>query len=700
MATCPKHPDSHAHADAQRAIILPPKVRACRRRYREHGHTRLDPYAWMQDLSHPDMQTFLKANNRHAEAAMAHTRSLRQRLLRELRALMPQDEGPPAYRHGRFLYRLYFRSGDDYPVLTRRNPRHGKETILLDGNRLARNHPYFALGMVRVSPRHDVLAYTEDRSGDLNYTLRCVDLVSGRTLPDRLDHVDASFAWANDNRTLFYIRNDPVTLRPWQVLRHVRGTHPDQDVIVYQENDPAFSCKIVKTQSGRFIFINTYANDSEEYWFLNAGTPRSAFTLFAPRKMGHEYELNDAGNVFVVRTNDHASGFRLCEVPVGPAPPRSTWQTRVRPAPGGFIEHMAAHRRHLAWIERRKGLPYLRILDRTSNEIHEVDFKEPAHEIWFEPIPGIASHSVRVGYTSLVTPVTYAEYHVRSHRLQRLQREKIPGYDPACYATERHFARSRDGTSVPFTVVYRRDRRRSQGNPFVLFGYGAYGTNIPLYFDQSRLLLLDRGIGYAMAHVRGGSELGPAWSHAGRLLNKPRVFEDFVACAEALTHGGLADPNLRFADSLSAGGVLIGTVINRRPDLFRGILLKAPFVDVLTTMAQPHCPLTTFEYSEWGHPKRRNHWTCMRAYSPYDNIRPRRYPAILATANLNDSQVACWEPAKWVARLRAANRAPTPILLRVNMTTGHAGTSGRLRRLRDTAFEYAFLLDLVRQFRR
>lgn len=680
---------------ARSAACRPPTARKEPHAYREHGHEREDPYHWMSRRDDPEMLAFLRANNRHAEEVMRHTLAVRERLFGELCALTPTDEGPPPYRHGPFRYRLYHTAASEYPILSRWKDSPGAaEEVLLDTNALAVGHEYFALEGHRVAPNHSTLAYTVDTTGDHRCLLRFRDLGACRDLPECIDGVDGSIAWAKDGRTLFYIRVDPVTFRPAQVWRHVLGTPVENDALVHDEDDEAYRCLLSSSRSEDFIFLICFANDTLEVLALDSGKPLGRFVPVVPRRDGCEYEVDHCGDRLMICTNAGAPDGRVVEAPLECPSRPETWREVVAETEGTYIEHAVMFRRHIAMIVRREGQTGVRVVDRQTGESHDVHFEPLPCEVWIEETPGVDTTVVRIAHTSLVTPVTYYDYDMATRERVLIQTEAIPGYRPGDYVTGRLWATSHDGVNAPVSFVYRRDRMRAGGLPVLLFGYGAYGTNIPLYFDQSKLALLDRGFVYAMAHVRGGSELGGRWARAGRLARKPNTFHDFIACAEQLVAEGIGRRDRLFAESLSAGGLLLGAVINMRPDLFRGVVALAPFVDLLTTMSDPDCPLTAGEYAEWGDPRVAKEWEFMRGYSPYDNIPVGRLPYVLATASLNDSQVQYWEPAKWVARLRDANRGDSQQILQTNLSAGHSGTSGRLRRLRDLAYMFAFLLDL------
>ena len=661
-----------------------------------HGHTRQDEYRWMHDLEAPRMQAFLKANNAHAEAVMAPLRPLRNRLFAEMQALTPPDEGSAGYVSGNYRYRTRFERGREYPVFVRRRiAPPGPEEILLDENVLAEGCPLFVCEGVQVSPRHDRLVFAVDTAGDCAYTLRFKNLATGDDFPESIPGADSHCVWANDNRTLFYTLLEKNTYRPYRILRHVLGTDPACDRVVYEEKDATFRCLLLPTRTRRFVLLNAYSNNAEEILFLDANRPEDDFTVFCPRRAGHQYEVADDGERLIIRTNWRAPDYRLCEAPVRPASSPDDWREILGGRPWRLLEHMAVFRDYVALTGFRDGLQKLYVLDRPGGELHEAELPEPVCHVWLEGNPSVASASVRIGYTALKTPVTFYDYDMRSRTLSVVRREEVPGYEAERYVTECRWVTARDGQRVPISVVYRKDAIRNGPAPLLLFGYGEYGTNIPVYFDQSRLVLLNRGFIYAMAHVRGGSELGSGWHADGQRLHKKNTFTDFIACAEYLVAAGLAKRGELYAESLSSGGLLLGATVNMRPDLFRGIYACRPFVDLLDTMSDPSLPLTSFEYDELGNPRRRDEYEYMRSYSPYDNIVRQAYPHMLITAAVHDSQVPCWEPAKWAARLRAHDTAGAQIILKTDLAAGHAGLSGRIERLRELAWLYAFLLDLA-----
>jgi oligopeptidase B len=493
--------------------------------------------------------------------------------------------------------------------------------VLLDANALAEGQAFFGLEGLQPSPDHRLLAFAVDTVGRRLFTLRVKNLASGALLADDLPGVDSHFAWAADSRSVYYALIDPESLRPFEVRRHVLGTAADADAVVYREHDPAFRCLVSAARSRRYVFINCFSGDAEEVLVVDAADPAGRPQVFVPRRHGHEYDVDHASARFVVRSNLGAPDFRVCEAPAPGVPPES-WREILAHRPGALVERALGFRDHVAVTERREGLVHIRVLDRRSGEAHEVPFDEPVYHAWLESNPEVDTSILRIGYTSLATPASYYDYDMANRRRTLVTRERVPGYDPSAYVAERLWAPARDGARVPISLVARREVRARGRAPLLLFGYGAYGSSVPTYFDQSRLVLLDRGFVYAIAHVRGGSELGRGWYEDGRLLNKLHTFTDFVDCAEFLLGEGIADPGRMFAESLSAGGLLLGAVVNMRPELFRGVVALMPFVDLLNTIADPSIPLTPSEYAEWGDPRPRA-VEYMRLYSPYDNVASR-----------------------------------------------------------------------------
>lgn len=661
-----------------------------------HGHLRTDPYYWLRERDNPQVLAYLHAENAYADAVMAHTRPLQERLFQELKERIKQTDQTVPYKLEDYLYYTRFEEGRDYPIYCRRRATPGaSEEVMLDVNQMAKGQAYFAMGAREVSPGQDLLAFAVDTVGRRVHTIRIKHLVSGELLPDEIRGTSGNLTWANDNRTLFYTKLDPVTLRSFQVFRHVLGQDPARDELVYEEKDPTYSVWVSKTKSRQFVLVASVHTDSTEYRYIPAGAPDLPPTVIEPRKEGHEYEVDHYGDYFYLRTNDHAFNFRLVRVPVE-RPGRENWEEVVPHRPETLLEDFELFRNYLVLEERRGGLTRLRVRPWSGENEHEIEFEEPVYVATLSDNYEIETDTVRYAYSSLTTPNSVYDYDMVARRSVLLKRDEVlGGFDPRNYRSERLHVTAPDGALIPVSVVYRTDRRSPDGNPVLLYGYGAYGISVEPGFNPALVSLLDRGFVYALAHLRGGQELGRPWYEGGKLLNKKNTFTDFIAVAEYLLQRGYAKRAKLFAKGGSAGGLLIGAVLNLRPDLFAGAIAEVPFVDVLTTMLDDSIPLTTAEYDEWGDPRIEEYYRYILSYSPYDNVAPKEYPHLLVTAGLHDSQVQYWEPAKWVAKLRRTKTDERRLLLKTNMEAGHHGASGRYRRYRELAFQYAFLIDLA-----
>jgi oligopeptidase B len=662
-----------------------------------HG-TRPDPYYWMRDdtRASPEVLAHLAAENAYKDAMLAPTRALQQRLYDEIVGRIKQDDTSPPTLHRGYWYYTRFQTGREYPIYCRRKgTMGGPEEILLDGNAMAVGKAYFHIGNWAVSPDNQRLAWVEDVIGRRQYTLRFKDLRTGRTWPDAVANVDPGIAWANDNRTVLYVEKDPQTLLGERVKKHVLGTPVASDALVHEEKDPSFYIAVAKSKDERYLLIGLESTLVSEWRYADAADPALALRTVLPREERHEYQVEHIDGDFIIRTNWQAPNFRLVRVPVGESADKSRWRDLVPHSPEVLIENFDVFRDFLAINERSGGLRKVR-LRRWSGEESQVLADEPAYTVKLGDTPEFDSDTVRYVYTSMTTPPTTYDHDVRTGARTLVKREPVLGdFDPAHYATEFLWAPARDGAMIPVSLVYRRDRFRRDGSaPLLQYGYGAYGYSMDPAFASSRLSLLDRGFVFAIAHVRGGQELGRAWYDHGRLLAKRNSFTDFIAVTEHLVRERYGAKDRIFAAGGSAGGLLMGAVVNLRPELYRGIVTQVPFVDVVTTMLDESIPLTTNEYDEWGNPAAdKAYYDYMLSYSPYDNVRRQDYPAMLVITGLWDSQVQYYEPAKWVARLRERKTDVNPLLFHVNMDAGHGGKSGRFERYRDVAMEYAFLLD-------
>ena len=659
-----------------------------------HGHVRIDEYYWLRERDNPEVIRYLEAENAYTKAVMAHTDALQERLFEEMKGRVRQDDQSVPYRQGGYFYYTRFEEGKDYPIYARKRGSLGApEEIMLDGNALAQGKPFFQVMGWQISSGEDLLAFALDTMGRRIATLRVKNLRTGELLPDVIPSVTGNIAWAEDNRTLFYTKQDSVTLRRYRVYRHVLGTDAARDQLVFEETDDTYSVFVYKTKSRRYVIIGSEQTLASEYRFVPADRPAQPFRVVLPRQRGREYEVDHYGNYFYIRTNDNAKNFRLMRTPVA-RPGRDNWQEVIPHRDDAFLQNFEIFRDHLVVTERKDGLVQLRVRPWNGSAEHYLDFGEPAYLAYIAQNREFDTPVLRFGYTSLTTPTSTYDYDMTTRQTTLLKRDEIlGGFGPENYVTERLYTTARDGARVPVSIVYKKGVARPA--PLLLYGYGSYGSSTDPTFSAERLSLLDRGFVYAIAHIRGGQELGRAWYEDGKLLHKKNTFTDFIDVAEDLVRRGYTTPDRLFARGGSAGGLLIGAVINMRPELFQGAIAGVPFVDVITTMLDASIPLTTNEYDEWGNPNDSTYYRYMLSYSPYDQVERKAYPNLLVTAGLHDSQVQYFEPAKWVARLRAMRTDTNRLVLRTNMEAGHGGASGRYRRWREVAFEYAFLLDLA-----
>ncbi len=662
----------------------------------KHGHVRTDPYYWLKERENPDVVAYLEAENAYTEAVMAHTRDLQEALFEEITARIKQDDASVPYKQDDYWYYQRYEEGKEYPIYCRKRASlEADEEIMLDVNELAEGHAFFSVRGTEVSSGQDILAYAEDNVGRRFYTIRFKNLTTGETYPDAIPNVVGNVAWANDNQTLFYTRQDPNTLRRYQIYRHVLGADPAAAVLVYEEPDDTFNTFVYKTKSKDFLIIGATQTLSAEYRYLDANDPTGTFDLIQPREDNHEYSVDHYGNYFYLRTNWEAQNFRLMRTPLI-ATEKMHWEEVIPHRDDVFLQNFEIFKDHLVVSERKDGLIQMRVRPWDGSDEHYLDFGEPAYLAYISVNPEFDTQTLRYGYTSMTTPNSTFDYDMVTQEKTLLKEEEILGdFDKANYTTERLSATARDGVEVPISLVYRKGTPLDGTAPLLLYAYGSYGASMSATFNSARLSLLDRGFVYAVAHIRGGQEMGRQWYEDGKLLNKKNTFTDFIDSAEHLIDAQYADPERVFAQGGSAGGLLMGVVTNMRPDLWKGVVAHVPFVDVITTMLDDSIPLTTSEYDEWGNPNDKQYYDYMLSYSPYDNIEAKDYPNLLVTTGLHDSQVQYWEPAKWVARLRAMKTDANRLILKTNMEAGHGGATGRFKRHHETALDYAFLLDLA-----
>lgn len=676
--------------------LTPPQAKVLPTKLEKHGHQRIDNYYWLNKRDNPEVLAYLTAENEYAKAAMAHREGLEEALFEEIRGRIKQTDLSVPYKLDDYFYYARFEEGKEYPLYCRKlRTLEADEELMLDVNVLAEGHEYCSVGGLAISFGQGILAYAVDTQGRRIYTIRFKDLGSGELLPDMVPEVTGNLAWANDNRTLFYSKQDPATLRSFQIYRHSLGTEDSQDELVYEETDETFSTSVFKTKSKRYLMITSHQTVSTEYRYLDANDPLGEFQVLVPRERDHEYDVDHYQDAFYIRTNFRAKNFRLMTTTVG-KPGKEHWQEMIPHREDVLLESFELFQDYLVVEERKRGLIQLRVLPWKGGDEHYLDFGEPTYFASLGENPEFTTPLLRFVYTSMTTPNSVFDYNMATREKTLLKQEEVLGrFDTTHYQTERLWASARDGMQVPISLVYRKGLVKNGNNPLLLYGYGAYGASMDASFSSSRISLLDRGFVFAIAHVRGGEELGREWYERGKLLNKKNTFADFIDCAEYLLREGYTNQERLFAMGGSAGGLLMGAVVNMRPDLFKGVVAQVPFVDVVTTMLDSNIPLTTGEYDEWGDPNQSNYYQYILSYSPHDNVQAKAYPHLLVTAGLHDSQVQYWEPAKWVAKLRAIKTDENLVLLKTTMEAGHGGLSGRFRRFKELAFIYAFLLDLA-----
>ena len=662
-----------------------------------HGEIRQDDYFWLRHKDDPEVIAHLEAENAYTDAVVGPTAPFQEALYREMLARIKEDDQTVPYRRGRHVYYSRTQTGKQYPIHCRKAERlDAPEEVTLDLNVLAEGHPFLSLGVYAVSDDGDLLAYSLDFTGFRDYTLFVKDLRTGTLLPDRIDRIGA-VAWSGDPATLFYVTEDDAK-RPYRLWRHRLGAATDD--LVHEEPDELFRLHVWRSRSRRWLFAASGSFTSTEVRCRPAASPAGPWRLLLPREPDHEYHVEHgvgpAGEVFYIRTNGGGRrNFRLVAAPVDdPRPER--WVELIPHRGDVMLEDLDVFAGHYVVHEREDGLIRLRVTDLASGASHHVAFPEPTYEVDAETNAEFLTSRYRLRYQSLVTPPSVFDYDVVARELSLLKRtEVLGGYDPARYRSERVFATAADGVRIPISLVTRTDSPRDGSGPLALAGYGAYGIPYPVSFSSTRLSLLDRGVTVAIAHARGGGELGKPWHDAGRMLAKRNTFTDFIACAEFLAREGYTAPDRLVIEGGSAGGLLVGAVLNMRPELFHAAVLRVPFVDVINTMLDTSLPLTVGEFEEWGNPKIREHYEYMKTYCPYTNVAPRPYPAILVRTAFHDSQVMYWEPAKWVAKLRATKTDDGLLLFKINLAAGHGGSSGRYDALRELAFDYAFVLTTL-----
>jgi oligopeptidase B len=689
------------------AFVKPPRAARRPQVTSWHGVELVDDYAWLKadnwqevmrspaDLD-PEIRSYLDAENAYCDAQLAETRPLQEELFREMRARLKEDDSSVPAPDGPFAYYTGYVAGGQYPRIYRRARNGGEETILLDGNREAEGKPYWDLGGFQHSPDHKLLAYASDDKGSELYTIRLRDTATGNDLPDSIPDTRGGVIWANDSKTLFYVRLDEHH-RPLFVYRHVVGTPAEDDVLVYAEKDIGLYVALSATQSAKFITIDAHDHRTSEVRLIDADAPLSEPFLVEPRRVGHEYSVEHHGDKLYITTNSQgAEDFRVVETTVS-APSMGNWREVIPHRPGCLVLDTVLFRNHMVRLERENGLPQIIVRKLADGGEHIISFPEEAYSLGISPGYEFDTATLRFVYSSMTTPTETYDYDMETRDRVLRKRQQIPsGHNPADYVTRRLYAKARDGELVPVSILYHKSTPLDGSAPVLLYGYGAYGISIPASFSTTRLSLVDRGFIYAIAHIRGGKDKGYRWYTDGKLAHKVNTFTDFIDAGEFLVAQGLTKRGRIVANGGSAGGMLMGVVANMAPDLFLGIIADVPFVDVLNTMLDKDLPLTPPEWPEWGNPiTSREEFATIHSYSPYENVEAKPYPHIFAYGGLTDPRVTYWEPAKWVARLREKNTSQNLLLLKINMDAGHGGASGRYEQLREMAADYAFALKIA-----
>jgi oligopeptidase B len=657
-----------------------------------HGDKRIDEYFWLREKTNPAVRAYLEAENAYTDALTRDLKPLRSTLYKEMLGHLKETDSSAPVRRGEYWYYSRTEKGKDYPILCRKHgTMRAKEEIILDVNQLAKGQKFFNVGLAEPSDDNNLLAYTTDNTGYRQYTLHFKDLRTGKNLPDEFERVD-EMAWATDNRTLFFIRENKVTKRQDEFHRHVLGTPASEQI--YYEPDELYDLSVERSRDRAFIFLVAESKLSTEVRFQPAGEPKAPLRLVQEREADHKYFVTHGQSRFYIRTNFRAKNYRVMTAPVE-QPAKENWQEFIAHDPAVKIDSFEVFANHAAVAERFEGLQRIRILDLKDKASHLINVPEPAYEISIGENPEFNTKVLRFEYQSMVTPAAFYDYDMATRERTLIKQTEVPGYHPDEYVSERVFATAADGTRIPCSVVYKKGLKRDGRNPMHLNAYGSYGLSIPPTFSFKRLPLLDRGFVYAIAHIRGGGEMGEEWRDAGRMMLKRNTFTDFNSCAEYFIREKYTSPDRLAISGGSAGGLLMGAVVNLRPDLYRFVLAQVPFVDVLNTMLDASLPLTTSEYIEWGNPNEQAAYDYMKTYSPYDNIRAQAYPAMVVRVSLNDSQVPYWEGSKFVARLRATKTDQNLLLLKANLDAGHGGASGRYDALKDLAFDYALMVKQV-----
>jgi oligopeptidase B len=662
-----------------------------------HGDRRIDHYFWLRDRNDPKAIAYLEAENAYTEKMMQHTEGLQTQLYDEMLARIQETDLSVPSRKDDYYYYSRTEEGKAYPIYCRKKGNlDAVEEILLDQNELAKEKEFCSIGVFEVSPNHQILAYSVDTNGSEEYTLYFLDLNTFKLYKENIPNTSLS-AWANDNKTVFYTKIDEAN-RPYQVFRHILGTSSDEDVLIFHEPDDTYYLSVETTRSQAYILMVLESSITTEVYYLDVNNPNGDFQLIYPRTTGVEYNVEHHSDYFYIVTNEEAINFKLVKTPIASLA-KENWQTIIPHREDVMLSSISLFANYLVIYERQGGLQTVRVQDLSTGKENNIPFPEPTYTFFEGSNPEFKTNILRFNYTSLITPKSVLDYNMETNQRElRKETEVLGGYDKTHYKSEWLMATAEDGTKVPISIVYKQGIKKDGKNPLFLTGYGSYGAAYPVIFSSNRLALLERGFVCAIAHIRGGEEMGRKWYENGKFLHKKNTFTDFIACAEYLITEGWTKSDRLAISGGSAGGLLMGAVMNMRPDLFKVVVAQVPFVDVVTTILDTSLPLSAMEWEEWGNPNDKVYYDYMKSYSPYDNVEAKDYPNVLITAGLNDPRVKYWEPAKWTAKLREIKTDDNILLLKTNMGAGHGGASGRYEKLKELAFEYAFMLDKLGQF--
>ena len=674
-----------------------PIAKKIEKKLEKHGDVRIDNYFWMNQREDQEVLDYLNAENAYNDQMTAHTKDFQKKLFLEMKGRIKEDDESVPYKLNGYWYITRFEKGYDYPVYSRKKETlEADEEVMFNVNEMAKDFDYYSLGGLNVSPDNTMVAFGTDTVSRRQYTIRIKNLETGEIYDENIENTTGGSTWANDNKTLYYTKKDPQTLRSFRIYKHILGTDPETDELVYEEEDETFNSYVYKSKSREYIIIGSHSTLTTEYRILDANTPDKEFKIFQPRERGLEYSIaHYKDNFYIVTNKDDATNFKLMKTPLAKTE-KEHWEDVIPHRKDFLLEDIDIFQKYLVVSERTNGLNKIRIIEWEGNKEYYIPFDNETYTAYTSINPDFDTELLRYTYNSLTTPTSVVEYNMKTGDKTVLKEQEVLGgnFDKDNYTSERIWATAKDGTSIPVSLVYKKGLQKDQKNPLLQYAYGSYGSTIDPYFSTVRLSLLDRGFIYAIAHIRGGEYLGREWYENGKLFQKKNTFTDFIDVSEFLIQENYTSSNHLYAMGGSAGGLLMGAVVNMAPNLYNGVIAAVPFVDVITTMLDDSIPLTTGEYDEWGNPNEKSYYDYMKSYSPYDNVVKQDYPNMLITTGLHDSQVQYWEPAKWVAKLREYKTDQNVLLLHTNMDAGHGGASGRFEALKEVAEEYAFLLDL------